>query len=115
MFAFVNRNAGSDGVEGVDTRADIGAGVRAVEPSHYSGEEIAPPEGVKIRAQVMPVWPDCVNGQADSHADKQKCSDAVKFRPVLKKEIGYCHENIGEPQKVGNYKYFQKRDVVIKC
>ncbi len=97
MFAFVYCDTGTNGVKGMDTWADIGAGVRAVQPSHDSGKDIASSECVKIRAKVMSVWPDCINSQADCHTNKQKRGDPVKFCPVFEKEIGDCYKNIGEP------------------
>ncbi len=41
--------------------ADIGAGIRAVEPSHNFGKDIAASKSVKVRAQIMAIWPDSIS------------------------------------------------------
>ena len=107
-----DRHMRCDGVEHMDTRQNIGRGIRRVKEAYHSDEEIVPCKSGG--AQQVSVGVERAYDQKKRHAAVKEDNVSVKILPVAEEEPDEDGRDIGEPQKVRDHKIFAERDVIIQ-
>ena len=76
------------------------------------GKEV--PVRVDFHAQANAVMEEGADRQADRHSDIQKCYKAIEFLLIPEEIVKPRHDNVDEPQEIGDNEILAKRDLPVE-
>ena len=92
-------------------RADIGAGIKAVEPGNKACEYIVTGKGGD--SQLLAAGPEHVEKDRPHKGRDQEPDKVLEFLCVIQQSIDLDKGKLHEPEKVGDHKEFAERDQIV--